>query len=127
MFSRYKKPVAPTEAPSAPVARTTAAPSPASASAAPRMKPLSRPGEAQLPSAQAVAADKEKKKKERMGEIRVELHRRLLDNLNLAACHACMLVPETSCEKRNCFLDRALLVGLPDHPEVGYFSALLAM
>ena len=50
-----------------------------------------------------------------------------INNLNLVACHACMLVPETSCEKRNCFLDRALLVGLPDHPEVGYFSALLAM
>lgn len=50
-----------------------------------------------------------------------------INNLNLAACHACMLVPEISCEKRNCFLDRALLVGLPDRPEVGYFSELLAM
>jgi hypothetical protein len=27
-----------------------------------------------------------------------------------AACHACLLVPETSCEARNCFLDRSLLV-----------------
>jgi hypothetical protein len=27
-----------------------------------------------------------------------------------AACHACMLVPETSCEARNGYLDRALLV-----------------
>lgn len=27
-----------------------------------------------------------------------------------AACHACLLVPETSCEARNFFLDRALLV-----------------
>ena len=27
-----------------------------------------------------------------------------------AACHACLLVPETSCEARNNFLDRALLV-----------------
>jgi hypothetical protein len=26
-----------------------------------------------------------------------------------AACHACLLVPETSCEARNNFLDRALL------------------
>jgi Domain of unknown function (DUF1998) len=26
-----------------------------------------------------------------------------------AACHACLLVPETSCEARNSFLDRALL------------------
>jgi hypothetical protein len=28
-----------------------------------------------------------------------------------AACHSCLLVPETSCEARNVFLDRALLVG----------------
>lgn len=48
-----------------------------------------------------------------------------IDNLNLAACHACMLVPETSCEKRNCFLDRALLIGLPDDPGSGYFSELV--
>lgn len=48
-----------------------------------------------------------------------------IDNLNLAACHACMLVPETSCEKRNCFLDRALLIGLPDDPAAGYFSELV--
>ncbi len=27
-----------------------------------------------------------------------------------AACHACALVPETSCESRNNFLDRTLLV-----------------
>ncbi|QWC84556.1 DUF1998 domain-containing protein [Nocardioidaceae bacterium] len=33
------------------------------------------------------------------------------DGLNLAACHACMLLPETSCEHRNIFLDRAALVG----------------
>ncbi|WP_167051353.1 DUF1998 domain-containing protein [Salinibacterium sp. ZJ77] len=33
------------------------------------------------------------------------------DGLNLAACHACMLLPETSCESKNIFLDRALLVG----------------
>ncbi|UUZ45809.1 DUF1998 domain-containing protein [Janibacter limosus] len=32
--------------------------------------------------------------------------------LNLAACHACLLLPETSCEHRNIFLDRvALLTG----------------
>ncbi|MGH7018078.1 MAG: Zn-binding domain-containing protein, partial [Caulobacteraceae bacterium] len=27
-----------------------------------------------------------------------------------AACHGCLLISETSCEKRNLFLDRALLV-----------------
>ena len=42
------------------------------------------PGAAQ-PAAQAIASDKDKKRKERMGEIKVELHKRLLDNLNLGA------------------------------------------
>jgi Domain of unknown function (DUF1998) len=31
-------------------------------------------------------------------------------NLHGAACHGCLLVAETSCEKRNEYLDRALLV-----------------
>ena len=34
---------------------------------------------------QAVPVDKEKKRKERLGEIKLELHKRLLDNLNLGA------------------------------------------
>ena len=33
-----------------------------------------------------------------------------IDALNLAACHACTLVPETSCNYRNQFLDRAILL-----------------
>lgn len=33
------------------------------------------------------------------------------DALNLAACHACVLIPETSCEMNNSFLDRGLLFG----------------
>lgn len=36
------------------------------------------------------------------------------DNLNLAACHACVLLPETSCEEFNTLLDRALLTGTPN-------------
>ena len=35
--------------------------------------------------AQVAPADKERKRKERLGEIKLELHKRLLDNLNLAA------------------------------------------
>ena len=35
--------------------------------------------------AQAAPMDKEKKRKERLGEIKLELHKRLLDNLNLSA------------------------------------------
>ncbi|MBV6635374.1 MAG: CpaF family protein [Mameliella sp.] len=37
------------------------------------------------PAAQAAPVDKEKKRKERLGEIKLELHRALLENLNLAA------------------------------------------
>lgn len=47
------------------------------------------------------------------------------DGLSLAACHACVLSPETACEEFNRFLDRAMLVGLPDKPMVGYFSPWL--
>jgi hypothetical protein len=46
------------------------------------------------------------------------------DNFNLAACHGCCLLPETSCEEGNRLLDRALLVGKPGEPEIGFFSAL---
>lgn len=44
------------------------------------------------------------------------------DALNLAACHACALVSETSCEYRNLFLDRALIVGTPEQPEIGFMN-----
>lgn len=42
--------------------------------------------------------------------------------LNLAACHACMLLPETSCEMGNIMLDRLLLVGSPEDPRLGYWG-----
>ncbi len=44
------------------------------------------------------------------------------DNANLAACHGCTLLPETSCETGNRFLDRALIVGTPSDPDIGFFS-----
>ncbi|MFI7006842.1 DrmB family protein [Streptomyces sp. NPDC050145] len=44
---------------------------------------------------------------------------------NLAACHACVMLPETSCEHNNILLDRALLVGTPENPEIGFFTDLL--
>jgi len=31
-------------------------------------------------------------------------------NLNYAACYSCALLPETSCEEFNCFLDRRMLI-----------------
>jgi len=45
-----------------------------------------------------------------------------VDGLNLAACHACALLPETSCEEMNTLLDRGLLVGTPEIPDLGFFS-----
>lgn len=42
--------------------------------------------------------------------------------LNLAACHACGLIPETSCEKFNILLDRALVVGTFEEPDGGFYS-----
>ena len=45
--------------------------------------------------------------------------------VRVAACHACALVPETSCEHRNGLLDRALLVGVPGERDFGFFSSLI--
>lgn len=42
--------------------------------------------------------------------------------LNGAACHACAMVSETSCEFGNRLLDRAMVVNLPDKP-TGYFDS----
>src|SRR5581483_4471967 len=42
--------------------------------------------------------------------------------LNLAACHACSLLPETSCTLSNRFLDRVLLYGTPDDSDAGFFA-----
>ncbi len=44
---------------------------------------------------------------------------------NLAACHACVLLPETSCETINQGLDRAMVVGAPDNREQGFMAELL--
>ncbi|MFB7568903.1 DrmB family protein [Streptomyces sp. NPDC056165] len=44
---------------------------------------------------------------------------------NLAACHACVMLPETSCEHNNILLDRALLIGTPEDPHLGFFPGVL--
>jgi pilus assembly protein CpaF len=79
MFSRYKK-SAVEVAPAAKVAANTAE-TPANAPSA--TKSLRKV----LPKKAAVSesADRDKKRKERLGDIKLELHRALLDNLNLAA------------------------------------------
>lgn len=39
-----------------------------------------------------------------------------------SACHGCMFLPETACEMRNNFLDRALVVDSIGSPGVGFFG-----
>ncbi|MEE4347035.1 MAG: CpaF family protein [Paracoccaceae bacterium] len=83
MFSRYKKP-----GDKAPSSKT------ATPAAKPVLQPATRPIDASNPSmrraqalapAQTVAMDRDRKRRERLGEIKLELHRALLDNLNLSA------------------------------------------
>ena len=80
MFARYKKTGPAEKAPTVAAAPGQTAPA-ASASGLMQRGPQST---ANAP-AQPVMADKEKKRKERLGEIKLELHKRLLDSLNLAA------------------------------------------
>jgi hypothetical protein len=47
-----------------------------------------------------------------------------VDRTNRAACHSCLLLPETSCETINRGLDRSLLIGTPEVQDGGYFSDL---
>ncbi|SFJ72241.1 CpaF family protein [Celeribacter neptunius] len=99
MFSRYKKSDArkadPVSAPQAsPRAATTAQPQ-ATASAAPSAPPPQPKAKLATPApkavrregraAQAAPMDKERRRKERLSEIKVEMHKRLLEDLNLSA------------------------------------------
>ncbi len=91
MFSRYKKsdagaakPVAAAAKPASSVAQK--APEPA---AAPAAKPVKR---VERRAAQATPVDKERRRKERLSDIKVEMHKRLLEDLNLSAL-------ETAAEK----------------------------
>lgn len=45
-------------------------------------------------------------------------------SLNLAACHACTLISETSCVNANALLDRTMVLGTPEVGD-GYFSEAL--
>ena len=44
------------------------------------------------------------------------------DSLNLAACYSCTLIPETSCEVFNIFLDRGAVVGTYENRKMGFYS-----
>jgi hypothetical protein len=46
-------------------------------------------------------------------------------SFSMAACHSCVLTPETSCETFNRFLDRGLLIGTSGNAGTGFFSGLL--
>jgi hypothetical protein len=48
-----------------------------------------------------------------------------LFSMNLSACHACGLLPETSCEQGNLLLDRVAAIGTPERPTIGYFGNML--
>ena len=80
MFSRYRKQTATAAKP---------APEPDAAAPAPETRQSDEPAVRRRPAprraAQAAPADKEKKRKERLAEIKLELHRALLENLNLSA------------------------------------------
>ncbi|WP_299782369.1 CpaF family protein [uncultured Roseobacter sp.] len=80
MFSKYKKPSA-----TPPAASKEAAPVADIASAKPAAAAAVTRKAAPAASAQVTPMDKERKRKERMGEIKLDLHRVLLDNLNLSA------------------------------------------
>ena len=45
-------------------------------------------------------------------------------SLHAAACHACSLVAETSCERGNRYLDRSLLVQTLDRVDAAFFAGL---
>jgi hypothetical protein len=42
--------------------------------------------------------------------------------LHRVACHACMFLPETSCERGNKYLDRAVLVETIEHADAAFFG-----
>ncbi len=81
MFSKYKK--TPPARPDA-AAPAGAAPAPQAAPAKTNVTPMAQPKPSKKP-AQPSPVDKEKKRKERLAEIKLDLHKALLDNLNLAA------------------------------------------
>ena len=79
MFSRYKKPS------SATPVQPSAATAPPKAATPQQAKARPAPAPKKAAPARATPEDKERKRRQRMGEIKVELHKRLLEDLNLAA------------------------------------------
>ena len=44
------------------------------------------------------------------------------DSMHAAACHACLFLPETSCERGNKYLDRSVLVSTVEQADYAFFS-----
>ena len=86
MFSKYKKPNLPNDANAPANAVSSKIDAAAIAAAQPEetRKPVTKAAPTRR-AAEAAPMDKEKRRKERLGEIKLELHKALLDNLNLAA------------------------------------------
>jgi pilus assembly protein CpaF len=90
MFSRFKKTDQPAGKPgqvAAVSAGNAASRAPTPVANKPALPARQNGGPVAMPkgSAEVVAAEKEKKRKDRLMELKVELHKRLLENLNLAA------------------------------------------
>jgi len=83
MFSKYKRQSATAKPVTAAQPKAAPAPEAQPKAPAPAAATLRKP--AARTKAEAAPADKERKRKERMGEIKIQLHRELLENLNLAA------------------------------------------
>lgn len=49
------------------------------------------------------------------------------ESCNLAACHNCALLPETSCENGNRLLDRGLVIGTLTEQDLGFFSDIRSL
>jgi pilus assembly protein CpaF len=81
MFSRFKK----TDEAGRPATAPVGAATPRAQIAVPVSRPVAQAAPPPKNPAEVLAADKEKKRKDRLMELKVELHKRLLDNLNLAA------------------------------------------
>jgi hypothetical protein len=47
--------------------------------------------------------------------------------LHKAACHACMFIPETSCERGNRYLDRSMLVRTVERDDLAFFARILSV
>ncbi len=85
MFSRFKKPDVQPKQPIATAVGSGAPTTRVGAVPAPKVSLATRPVVPVANASEIAATDKERKRKEKISELKVELHKRLLESLNLAA------------------------------------------